>query len=345
MFLYQLGYIFWMCTIDVHAHALIGPAFGMAQGDPAAEPSRQREAETFGADSVAVNQAQIGRILPALTELDVRLAAMDAAGVDVQLVSPSPQHYHDWADQPTAQRLTRAVNEGMAELCALRPDRLVGLGIVPLQHPELAAAELEHAMVDLGLKGVEISTTAGGRELSDPALDVFWARAEALEALVFVHPWGCSLGTRVDRHYLANVLGNPLETTLALSHLIFSGTFDRYPKLKVLAAHGGGFLPYYAGRSDHAWHVRPEAKIAKRAPSEYLRSLYYDSLVYEPQVLAALVAQVGAGQVMLGTDYPFDMGVEDPLDRLAAVTTLSRASRDAIRGGTAAALLGIAVPA
>jgi aminocarboxymuconate-semialdehyde decarboxylase len=328
-------------VVDVHAHALVLPAHELAMGQPGAADARAVEAVTFGAEAMDVNRQQIGRILPLLTDVDARLAKMDAMGVDVQLVSPSPQHYHEWADPATSQQLTRIVNEGMAELCARQGDRLVGLGTVPLHHPSLAVDELTNAVAVLGLRGVEISTSAGGRELSHPDLEPFWARAEELGALVFIHPWGCTLGDRLDQHYLANVVGQPLETTLALSHLIFSGLLDRRPDLRILSSHGGGYLPYYTGRSDHAWEVRPDARRPQRRPSEYLARLYFDGLVFDSQILAALIARVGASKVMLGTDYPFDMGIEDPLARLDAVLGLLPRDADLIRGGTAAALLGL----
>jgi aminocarboxymuconate-semialdehyde decarboxylase len=328
-------------VVDVHAHALVLPAHEIALADPAAAAARAAEASTFGAQAMEINRGQIGRILPLLTELDARLDRMDGMGVDIQLVSPSPQHYHEWADPERSARLSRTVNEGIAELCARRPHRLVGLGLVPLHHPALAVEELTHAVTALGLHGVEISTSAGGRELSHPDFEPFWARAEELGALVFIHPWGCTLGHRLDEHYLANVVGQPVETTLALSHLIFSGVLDRYPRLRILSSHGGGYLPYYTGRSDHAWEVRPDARTPQQRPSEYLKRLYFDGLVYEPEILAALIARVGAGQVLLGTDYPFDMGVEDPLKRLEALSDLSPADAALIRGGNATALLGI----
>jgi aminocarboxymuconate-semialdehyde decarboxylase len=325
-------------TIDVHAHAIV-PAAMRHLADPAAAEHRRREAETFGPESVRVNDAAIQAILPRLTDLDVRLQAMDSMAVDVQLVSPSPAHYHDWAPPALGAEISREVNEGVAALCRRAPQRLAGLGIVPLQHPRLAADELEFAVGSLGLRGVEISTSAGGLELSHPSLECFWERAEALDALVFIHPWGCSLGSRLGEHYLANTVGNPTETTLAVSHLVFSGLLDRRPGLRLLLAHGGGYLPFYIGRSDHAWTVRPEARSAQRPPSEYLRELYFDSLVYSPHALRALVAQVGAERVMLGSDFPFDMGVADPLERLVAAR-LAPADLEAIRGGTAVGLLG-----
>jgi aminocarboxymuconate-semialdehyde decarboxylase len=327
-------------TVDVHAHALIAGAM-RHNSDPRAAALAQREAELFGAESMAVNSTMIARIAPMLTDLTARLDAMDAMGVDIQLVSPSPAHYHEWADAGLSGTICREVNEGIAALCGERPDRLVGLGIVPLHHPELAAAELEHAIRDLGLQGVEIPTRGGSIELADPVLEPFWAAAEESGALVFIHPWSCTLGARLDRHYLGNIIGQPVETTIALSHLIFSGLLDRRPALRVLAAHGGGYLPFYVGRSDHAWRERPDSHTPREPPSEYLRRLYYDSLVYESDALEVLIRRVGAQRVLLGSDFPFDMGVTDPLERLDAVTALDATDREAIRGATAAALLGL----
>jgi len=150
---------------------------------------------------------------------------------------------------------------------------------------------------------------------------------------------GCSLGARLRQYYLSNVIGNPTETTVALAHLIFGGVFDRHPGLKLCAAHGGGYFPFYTGRFDHGWRVRPEARTCRHPPSEYLKRIWFDSLVYTPQSLEHLIRRAGAGQVMLGTDFPFDMGVDDPLARLDAVAGLSAGERRAILGGNAARLL------
>ena len=168
----------------------------------------------------------------------------------------------------------------MTALVEQHPRRLVGLGTVPLQHPELAVAELTQAVDEFGLRGVQVGTLAGDRELADDALEGFWARAEELDAVVFVHPWGCSLGERLDRYYLSNVVGNPVETTVALSHLVFSGLLTGIPGVRIVAAHGGGYLPTYLGRSDHAWRVRPESQRPAEPPSTYLRRMWFDSLVY-----------------------------------------------------------------
>jgi aminocarboxymuconate-semialdehyde decarboxylase len=295
-----------------------------------------------GPASVAHNRELFPTLGVPLTDPEVRVAAMDAMGVDVQAVSISPGQYYYWADRELAVELVRTANEAIARFCATHPDRLVGLATVALQDGELAAEQVEHAVRTLGLRGVEISTAAGDRELSDPGLDPFWAAVERLGVFVFVHPLGCpELGDRAASHYLTNVIGNPLETTLALSHLIFDGTLDRFPNLRVCAAHGGGYLPAYSGRSDHAYEVRPEARTMERRPSDYLRErLWFDSLVFSGQQLAALVAQVGPSRVVLGTDYPFDMGVSDPLARLDAAG-LDADARELVRGVSAAALLAL----
>lgn len=328
-------------VVDVHAHTLAPAVLGLVAGETGFAAEQEALARTFGADSTAQNERVASSLVPQLNDLGARLDSMDAAGVDVQAVSVSPGQYHYWADPPLAAEISRAVNEHVAAFVAARPDRLVGLGSVPLQHPDQAAAELTHAMGNLGLRGVEISTTVAGRELSDPELEPFWAAAEELGAFVFVHPWGCSLGDRLDRWYLANVVGQPVETTVALSHLVFGRVLDRHPGLVVCGAHGGGYLPYYLGRADHAYDVRPESRTTDRPPSTYLRQLYFDSLVYRGDTLRQLVDVAGADHVLLGTDYPFDMGVAEPLARLDDAPGLSDDDRRRIKGANATALLGI----
>jgi aminocarboxymuconate-semialdehyde decarboxylase len=271
--------------------------------------------------------------IPLLTRVETRLAEMDAAGVDVQVVSPSPSQYHYWADPELARTITHAVNRGIAALLAEEPSRFAGLGLVPLQHPDLLVAALDDAL-ELGMAGVEISSHAPGVELSDARLDPFWNRAAQTGAVVFLHPFGCTLDERLDRFYLSNTVGQPVENAVALSHLIFAGVLDRHPGLRIVAAHGGGYLPTYLGRADHAWLVRPDARGCADPPSSYLRRLWFDSLVHTPEALRALVAAVGADRVLLGSDYPFDMGVPDPVVRLDAAG-LTAADRDAIAGGNA----------
>jgi aminocarboxymuconate-semialdehyde decarboxylase len=330
-----------LLSVDVHAHALVPAAEALVADRPELAKARAEEARGAGPRSAEVNREQIGQLMPALTDPQVRLAAMDAAGIDVQLVSPMPIH-HYWADTDLAARYASAVNAGILDHCAAAPGRLIGLGTAPLQHPALAAEVLSRA-VGGGLRGVEVATYVAGMELADPALEPFWSTAAELDAVVFVHPWGCTLGERLSTAYLSNIVGNPVETTVALSRLIFSGLLDRYPGLKILAAHGGGYLPGYLGRGDHAWQVRPDSRTCAEPPSAYIRRLWFDALVYTPEGLRILTAAAGAERVLIGTDYPFDMGITDPLARLAAAG-LPTAVSEAIRGGNAPTLLG-ALPA
>ncbi|MGI5426489.1 amidohydrolase family protein [Streptomyces sp. CA-179760] len=325
-------------TVDVHAHVLIPEVEALVAGLPGLAEAKALDARRNGPAAQAVSGPMVAERIPRLTDVAVRLAAMDAQGVDVQLVSPSPSHYHYWADEETAEKVYRVANEATAAHCAQAPGRLHGLGLAPLQHPEQAVRALELAM-GMGLLGVEISSHAPGRELSDPAYEPFWTRAEETGAILFLHPFGCTLDERLDQWYLSNTVGQPTENAVALSHLIFSGVLDRHPELKLIAAHGGGYLPTHIGRSDHAWSARSDAGAGcAHLPSSYLKRLYFDSLVHDPQVLRALIGAVGADRVLLGSDFPFDMGTEDPVDALRAAR-LPDDDFHAVRGGNATTLL------
>ncbi|HXL93640.1 MAG TPA: amidohydrolase family protein [Streptosporangiaceae bacterium] len=324
-------------NIDVHAHLAVPAADALVAGEPGFAAELAQERQCHSAESLAVNRAQLERVTPAMTDAGQRLADMDAMSVDIQVVEPMPMH-HYWAGSELAARYTRTVNEAVTAHCALAPDRLAGLGTVPLQHPGLAVTELEHAVGTLGLKGVCVGSQIANRELADPAHEGFWAAAAGMGAVVLIHPWGSSLGSRLAAYYLGNTVGQPAETTVALSHIIFSGLLDRHPGLKLISVHGGGYLPGYLSRGDHAWQVRPDARGCAEPPSSYLRRIWFDSLVYTPAGLRQLIDVTGADRIMLGTDYPFDMGVDDPVQRLGP---LPPEDRDAITGGNATALFGL----
>ncbi len=249
--------------------------------------------------------------LPKLLDVAVRLRDMDEMGVDVQIVSPSPTQYYYWADHDLAQGVCAAQNDALEALCLAHPQRFRALGTVALQHPSLAAAQLED-LCKRGFKGVQISTLVNGHDIADSRFDPFWQKVHELGAVVFVHPWGTSVGERLAEYYLANTVGQPMETTICLSKLIFAGTLDRFPGIRIIAAHGGGYLPGYIGRSDHAHAVRPEAAGCARRPSDYLKRIWYDSVVYEPEHLEQLARAVGYDRILIGTDYPFDMGSYEP---------------------------------
>lgn len=333
-------------TVDLHCHVMVPQVEKLVAERPEKLAEPQMQLRAMGAASVEHNQKHmLPAAVPRMLDLQLRLADMDRMGVDLQLISPSPPQYYYWADAELATSVVRLQNEHIAKVCETHVDRLAGLGNIALQHPELAVEQLDYAVRELGLKGVEVSTSVNGLELSDPQFERVWARAAELGCLVFIHPFGTSLGERVNRYYLQNMIGQPLETTIALSSLIFSGVLDRHPNLRLLAAHGGGYLPYYIGRSNHGHSVRPEAQQARQAPVEYLKKIWFDSLVYEPQILQQLIDTVGVGQVVVGTDYPFDMGHYDMHELLDAVPGLSGADRERILSGNALDLLGLKRPA
>ncbi|MGO4432936.1 amidohydrolase family protein [Paenarthrobacter sp. RAF9] len=340
-------------VVDVHAHVLL-PALQelVSANDPDGFAALQAlEVKRNGAESMAASGRMIKERWPKLTDVSRRLADMDAQGVDVQLVSPSPSHFYYFANEELSLELARQANTAVRDYVDQVPERLNGLGLVPLQHPHLMVEALEHAVVGCGLLGVEIGSFAGTPsdpehttvELSDPRLEPFWARAAELQAVVFLHPFGCSLDERLDRFYLANTVSQPAENAVALSHFIFSGVLDRHPDLKILAAHGGGYLPTTIGRSDRAWKVRPEARTCAEPPSSYLRKIFFDSLVHNPDELKSLVSVSGAGQVLLGSDYPFDMGSDDPVGEVRTAALDSRAEQQVLSGN--AGRLGITAAA
>jgi aminocarboxymuconate-semialdehyde decarboxylase len=328
-------------TVDVHCHVLTLEVERLVSGCPKKQAEPAAQLRMYGAESVEYNRKLFASLVPQLTDISERLRRMDAMGVDIQVISPSPNQYYYWADADLARQTVAAQNEHIASVCAAHPDRLRGLGNVALQHPELSVEQLADCVGKFGLRGVEISSAINGIELSDARFDSFWSKAEELGCLVFIHPLGTSLGERVNCHYLGNIIGQPLETTIALSHLIFGGVLDRYPGLKICAAHGGGYLPSYIGRSDHGFDVRPEAAKIRCKPSEYLKRIYFDSLVYTAEGLRHLIEEAGVTQILMGTDYPFDMGAYDPYNLIAAVPGLTEQERDLIRGGNAVRLLGI----
>ncbi|NQV54767.1 MAG: amidohydrolase, partial [Rhodospirillales bacterium] len=234
----------------------------------------------------------------------------------------------------------RLINNEIAECVATHPDRFVGLGSIPLPNTEMAVAELERCVGELGFRGVEINSQVTGDELSAPRLEPFFAKAEELDILIFIHTAGHTYTDRLTEHYFLNIIGHPIEATMAISHLIFDGVMDRHPGLKICVAHGGGYLPSYAGRMDHAYHARPDVRDGlPKPPSEYLKRFYFDTMVFEPDQLKYLIDKFGSDHILLGTDYPYDMGDEDPLGLIGRVAGLDEAAASAIAGGNAAKIL------
>jgi len=327
-------------TVDMHGHAMTPAVEALIAACPEKKAEAEIRLRTMGAASIEHNnKVMLPQAARGLNDVGVRIADMDRMGVDLQVVSPLPTQYYYWAGEDLAAQIVSLQNEHVAALCAQHPERLLGLGTLALQHPQLAVAQLETAVRKLGLRGFELSTAVNEHELSDPSLEPVWAKALELGCVVFIHPMGCSLGERLAPSYLSNIVGQPVETAVALSHLIFGGVLDRHPGLKICAAHGGGYLPTYIGRSDHGFHNRPDAHSMAEAPSAYLKRIWFDSLVYSPAALRRLIDQVGAGQVVVGTDYPFDMGHYDIHALVGKTPDLTLAEREAILGGTATRLL------
>ena len=325
--------------IDVHCH-LVTPAVAALVADrPEVAGMIAMMPKLMGQASFDHN-VMLDRAARGLVDPTARIADMDLMGVEIQVLSPDPGQYHHWADRLLAERLSVVQNEHVASLCAAHPDRFLGFGAVAMQHPDLAERQLAGLMA-AGFKGIEVSSRIGERDLSDPSFERLWAIAAESGAVVFIHPLGSTMGARLADDYLANTVGQPAETTVALSQMIFAGVLDRHPGLKLLAAHGGGYLPGFIGRSDHAYAVRPEARRCRLRPSEYLPRLWYDTVVHDPAVLANLLAVAGPTQVVMGSDYPYDMGEYRLGELLAATTGISSADRDAIVSGNAKRLLNL----
>lgn len=325
-------------VIDMHCHALSKDASALAArlGFTPAHGSIKFASEA----SRRVAQLQRDAIAPKLTTMEARLSDMDAAGIDIQVVSPVPNQYYYDAEPEIGQALARQVNETIAALVAKQPKRFVGLGTVPMQSPELAVQELRYAVKELGLRGLEIGTNVNGTDLDAAAFAPFFSAAEELGVVLFLHPAGFTDGNRLSEYFLNNIIGNPLESTIALSRMIMGGVFERHGSLKLCVAHGGGYLPAYAGRMEHAYHSRSECRTClQHPPSTSLKRIYFDTLVHSKEQLAQLVRTYGAKQLLMGSDYPYDMGQEDPMADIDGLDCLDDESRALVMGGNAARLL------
>lgn len=308
-------------TVDVHAHCVVP-------------------------DALAILGHKHGNDELLMADTSTRIAAMDEQGIDVAALSINPYWYH--ADRDAAAELIEIQNTALVEICAATPDRFVAFATVALQHPDLAVEQIRHAVKTLGFRGVSVGCSIEGEELADPRFHPIWAACEELDLLIFMHPQGTQefhpTGRLSGSGLLTNTIGNPLETTIALSHLIFEGTLDRFPGLKICAAHGGGYLPSYANRSDAVCRTFPDrvGPLPKKSPTSYLKDgqLYFDSIVFTPEALRHLIAETGPDRIMVGTDYPFGW-TSTEVDLVLNTPDLTDDERIAILGGTACRLLGI----
>jgi aminocarboxymuconate-semialdehyde decarboxylase len=318
-------------VVDVHAHTFVPEVWDLVKDTPLAPTAKNN---LTGA--IALGDAGTA----------ARLAYMDREGIDYQAINVNAWGYA--ADRALARDLIQLQNEKIAAAVAVHPDRFVGMATLALQHPDLAAEQLEQAVRKLGLRGAAIGGSVEGQELSDRRFDPFWAKAEELGAMLFMHPQpapGTTQNPRLQgKGGLGNTIGNPLETTVFLSHLIFEGTLDRFPGLRICAAHAGGYLPSYSGRSDalcgRGGAPGADCNALKRKPSEYFRNqLYIDTMIFHDEGLRHLVAEVGSDHIFYGTDYPFDWPVG--IDFVLNASFLSDAQKEQILGGNLIKLLRI----
>jgi aminocarboxymuconate-semialdehyde decarboxylase len=315
-------------TVDVHAHCFVPDVWDLVKDTPLATVAKGNLT-----GNISLGNPQ-------------RLIDMDAQGIDVQAINVNAWGYS--ADRALAADLVALQNEKISQWCAAHPERFVGMATVALQHPDLAADQLDAAVRKLGLRGAAIGGSVEGEELSARKFDPFWAKAEQLGVLLFMHPQAATGTTQNPRLQgrggLANTIGNPLETTVFLSHLIFEGTLDRFPGLKICAAHAGGYLASYTGRSDalcgRGGGLGDDCRALKKKPSEYFRrELLVDTMVFREEGLRHLIAEAGVGQLLYGTDYPFDWPVG--IDFILGAPFLSNPDKEAILGGNARKLLRI----
>jgi aminocarboxymuconate-semialdehyde decarboxylase len=326
-------------TIDIHSHVAVPEAAAFVQ--PHLDLATIPLAHFATPETKALNQQQEADRRSRMIDFDDRLGDLDAMGIDIQVVKPPPPQCYYTVPADIAVQAARIVNDGMAEYVSRKPDRFVALGTVPMPDGVEAAKELERCMKTLRLRGVQILTNVAGKELSDPAFAPFWKKAEELQALVVLHPNGFTEGQRLSRFYFNNVIGNPLETTIALHYLIFDGVLERHPNLKILAVHGGGYLGAYSGRIDHAWGARSDCHTTlPHPPTSYLKKIYFDTVVFTPHQLQALVRDFGADHVVMGSDYPYDMADYDPIEHVVC-SGFDQSTTAAMVGGNARLLLGL----
>lgn len=321
-------------TIDVHAHVLSLETIEMLQREaPKIAPRLTAADSDFSVLEVAGTPY---RPFPrGAWDLERRFKDMDAAGIDVQVLSVTPQTFFYGQDPQIAAACAQIQNDQIARLVADHPDRFMGIATVPMQAPELAADELRRAVGSLGLRGALIGSNIDGKNLDDPALEPFWRAATDIDAFILIHPIKVAGADRMHSYYLVNLVGNPLDTTIAAASLVFGGVLERHPALRFCLAHGGGFVPYQAGRWAHGWKVRNEPKAnLPHSPEEALNRFCFDTILHSKSSLEFLIHSVGASRVLLGSDYPFDMGTLDCVRQVRALA-IPRADQDAILGGGA----------
>jgi aminocarboxymuconate-semialdehyde decarboxylase len=328
-----------MPRIDVHNHTT-PPAYIKAVRDAPDRMGGRIEKAADGREWLVLDNGRKTQVRQPFVETELRLHAMAEAQIDVMVESILPGLFHYWADTDKATRVCQTVNDAIADDVARYPDRIVGMGMVPLQNVTQAVRELERIVQELKMPSVIIGTHVNEKNLDAPEFLPFFERAQDLDVLVFVHPHEVTARQRLKGYYLTNWIGNPLETSIALASLIFGGVLQRLPNLKICFAHAGGYAPWIRGRWRHGYSARRRPEVVLKAPIyEYTERCYFDTVIFDELALEYLIRAVGCDHVLHGTDYPSDMGTWDQVTVINLLPTISQTDKEKILGGNAATLL------
>ncbi len=324
--------------IDIHNHVIPKAFIDQVRQDP--ERLMARVDEDTQLQRIVHTQGYAYPLFEEFYNPEAKLESMDRKGIDIAVISPAPPTFYYWAEPQLALEVASLVNDGVAAMVAAQPARLRGMATIPMQHPEAAIHEMERVVREYGFKAIEIGTSIEGSQLSEAKYRPVLKRAQDLGLFIFAHPYYVGAKSGLDQYYLTNLIGNPLDTSVMVANLMYSGVLDELPELQICLAHGGGFVPYQIGRLEHGHKVRPEARAhSQSSPRDLLRRFYFDSLVFEPKALRYLIDLVGADRVCIGTDAPFDMGDEQPQQSINNVERLTPSERHALCCGSALHLL------
>jgi aminocarboxymuconate-semialdehyde decarboxylase len=332
-----------MAVIDVHSHIIPTNVVEAITANPTVFSAHIEDGDDT--KHVVHEQGFSYPLFDEFTNPEEKLRAMDRKGLDVSVLSPPPTLFYYWADAQQGAKIARLINDGIAEFVTTNSDRFRAVATVPMQDTDAAIAELERVVSTYGFQAVEVGTSVEDTQLADTRYRPFLRRAAELGVLVLTHPYYVGAKRGLEDYYLTNLIGNPYDSTVMVANLMFSGTLDELPSLKLCVVHAGGFAPYQIGRFEHGYRVRPECRAkAQTSPIQLIRRLYFDTITFNPQALRYLIDLVGEDKVMLGTDAPFDMGDETPLTSIGSVPGLTDKEREAILSGTASELMNEQIP-
>lgn len=327
-----------MQIIDIHSHYIPDSFIQSVKKDPAR--FRIQVENRDGKEFFVHQEGFAYPLFETFFDMRKKIAEMDAKRLDISVLSAPPTLFYYWSDVETAAQVCRIFNNSVSEFVRANPNRFSGMAIVPLQDVQASVKELQRCHDELGLRAVEIGSHVEGLQFDDPSFLPFFEKAAELDMLIFFHPYYIGNKQNLESYYLTNLLGNPIDTTMAISHIIFGGLLQKFPDLKLYFAHGGGFIPFQMGRLEHGHRVRQEPKVhLKQNPIPDIQKLIFDTIVFRPEILRFLIEVHGEDQIVLGTDFPFDMGEENPYNFVSNTAGLNENQKRKILGENAARLL------